>query len=344
MGPTYRVGIDPGREFSLLLADELLLETCGVHQQLHLAGSLHERVKVCGFINGSARRQKAVILQNSHATFVSQGLGNFLTFILLQHNAAERFVHNLRAPKVARILADDIEGLSIRRPRLAKRRMRMTSSVDIRPSSMDRAVNHEARRIYSSPVAAYNLTLLVYLDHITGLEHAKILAQPILRVNRRESQTRQNHSRVNPKGVWVNWVPDADVAARPLGVSLASKDAKCAGHVLQLPLPLLMQIIDLGNAGEHISARRKRCHARRLLPLVLGGSGWGLSLHLRLNLERDGFVRGRGSSHIFLGKYSGSSGRKTAIQYQDPVLSRRTVVPRQVIELNVMLPIDVVIL
>lgn len=56
--------------------------------------------------------------------------------------------------------------------------------------------------------------------------------------------------RVDPKGVWVDRVTDANVTTRTLGKALSGKDPKGTGHMLELPLSLLVGICDLGDSGN----------------------------------------------------------------------------------------------
>lgn len=85
--------------------------------------------------------------------------------------------------------------------------------------------------------------------------------------------------RVDPERVRVNRVAKADVAACSLREASAGQNAKGASHVLKLPMPLFVQIIEDGDSRKRIAAGGK-----------VGDARWACS---RLLLDRNRHVRQR---------------------------------------------------
>lgn len=56
--------------------------------------------------------------------------------------------------------------------------MGVACSMDIRPGTMDRAMDHEARCVHSGFIAADDLAVRIDLDHVAGLQHAKVFPHP----------------------------------------------------------------------------------------------------------------------------------------------------------------------
>ncbi|KAE8381838.1 fungal-specific transcription factor domain-containing protein [Aspergillus bertholletiae] len=61
------------------------------------------------------------------------------------------------------------------------------------------------------------------------------------------------HSRVDPEGIRINWVTDTDMAGGALRKAFTGKHSESACHMLQLPLSLLVGIIEFGNTGHRVS-------------------------------------------------------------------------------------------
>ena len=66
----------------------------------------------------------------------------------------------------------------------------------------------------------------------------------------------QDYIRIDPKCLWVDRISDADVPAGALSEAHPRKDAKSASHVLQLPLPLGVQVRELGYTRILVPSRR----------------------------------------------------------------------------------------
>lgn len=204
-----------------------------------------------------------MVLQHDDTALVAKRLDDALALLLAEHDAAKGLVHGLGSPEVARVLADDVERPAKGRPGLAVLGVGVAGGVDVGASAVDGAVDHEAGGVDGRLVAADDLAVLVDLDHVAGLEHAKVDSEAIWRVsNNTQSQEgssiRQGNPRVDPKGVGVDGIAHANVAAGALGVSLSGEDPEGARHVLELPLALLVGVGDVGDAGEGIAARGQR--------------------------------------------------------------------------------------
>jgi hypothetical protein len=159
------------------------------------------------------------------------------------------------------ILIDNVDRFSKRGPRLSEARVHVTGGMDVRAGFMDGAVDDEAGGIDCDSVSADDLTLFVNPNHVAGLEHAEVLAKAILLVSANlNTFTRDNNSsrvfdlRVDPKGVRFDRVSDRDVSSCAFCEPLAGKHPERAGHVFELPLALLVQVGERGNAGKLVSA------------------------------------------------------------------------------------------
>lgn len=80
--------------------------------------------------------------------------------------------------------------------------------------------------------------------------------------------------RVDPEGSGINRVANTDVSRSSLSEAHPRKHTERTSHVLQLPLSLLVRVLDLGDAGVGDASRGDGGKVR--IHLGLGGGSRGL--------------------------------------------------------------------
>lgn len=163
-------------------------------------------------------------------------------------------------------------------PGSAIRTVHVAGGVDIGPPTVQGRVNHEPGRVNGQVGAADPVAVLVYVDHVRHLEHAKV-----------------HTIGVDPERVWLNGVcslintkrtqgshqdgvertPETDVPAAAVREAQLRKDAEGGGHLLQLPPAGGFFRLRDGNLMEalHLAGAVARVQRRCARSLGRGRSG-----------------------------------------------------------------------
>lgn len=117
-----------------------------------------------------------MVLEEDHATLVTQCLDDVLTLFSAKDDSSKGLIHGLCVVEEARILVDDVDGPAKSRPGFSGGRVHVARSVNVGASTVDSAVDDEAGCVDGDLVSTDDLSVFVDLDHITGLEHTEMLA------------------------------------------------------------------------------------------------------------------------------------------------------------------------
>ncbi|KAH3659516.1 hypothetical protein OGATHE_005561 [Ogataea polymorpha] len=145
---------------------------------------------------------------------VANSSSDLLALLGLDGNTTEVCVYSVRLIEVAGVLADHLERLAEGRVRFSVHGVHVTGSVDVWSGLVQSRVDSKAGSVNGHSVAANDISVLVDLDHVLGLEKTKMDTQ-----------------RVDPKSAWVHRVSDGDVSRASLSVALASENSEGPSHV-----------------------------------------------------------------------------------------------------------------
>ena len=176
---TYRISIDVGCKLCCFVAYELLRKISSLNLELNLTGPFHTSEKIGSLVHCAPCGKKPVVLENDDTASRSQSLYNSLPFIIANDNAAEVVIYSLCAIEVARVLVDNVKRSTKSRPGLSIGRMHMTGGMDVGTGTVDRAMDDKTGRVDGNLVAPNDLALFIDMNHIAGLQHAKVNAHTI---------------------------------------------------------------------------------------------------------------------------------------------------------------------
>lgn len=128
----------------------------------------------------------------------------------------------------------------------------MAGGIDLRSGFVDSAMDRKAGSVYGHLVSTNYLAILVHLDHVLCREKSEMISHP-KSVKSSLLYNIHGYSRIDPECARVDRVTEADVSSGTLGVSFTSENSERSSHMLQLPLPFFVLVLEFWHSREGIT-------------------------------------------------------------------------------------------